>query len=174
MQLPLPSISHILPSFASSLIINWPQISPNAKLLTTFHDIAMMTRYTEALYLAAFPYADDDTYLEYLTHQNMYIEYCLLVHTTSNVIEEACRLTCLLYSQTGLVRGYPNESAVIQFTLRPLKTLLQGSVLGFAWAGFEEVQAWVAFMGAWCSVQQEDLAFFAELFRKSCVLITDT
>ncbi|KAH7385616.1 hypothetical protein BKA66DRAFT_461635 [Pyrenochaeta sp. MPI-SDFR-AT-0127] len=175
---PLPSISHILPSLGNMLIIKWPVLLTSPLTLETdfrpiLHDLAQMTRYTEAVFSWNFPYVDDDSYMEYVNFHNLEIEHRMLSVRFEGEIEQAVRLSCILYLNTVLVRGYPVDSAIIQNVLRALVKLLgilldtcgkRHEYLVSLWAGFEDVLLWVLFIGVYCSHARKDRDTFRAAF----------
>jgi len=124
-----------------------------------------MTRHTEAVFDWVVPYVEDDSYMEYLQYQNMWIAHRLLGLRTEKGIEEAVKVVGLLYVWTVLVRGYGNNSAMIRGLVACLRKAVERvQVDGVDSDGLEEVVLWVAFVGAHCSWEEEDGLFFADLF----------
>ncbi|KAF2120886.1 hypothetical protein BDV96DRAFT_641538 [Lophiotrema nucula] len=162
-SLPLPSISHLLPDLAHSLIAMWPKISDNSSIVELFHDLASQTRHTEAVYRWIYPYTETDAYYEYINDHNLWIEHRLLSYTSSNMREECVRVACILYCNIALIRGYPMEAALVHNTLVVLKRALENYEEG--WKGVEEVRLWVLLIGAYASRGQEDEGFFVIAFR---------
>ncbi|KAF2691122.1 hypothetical protein K458DRAFT_67548 [Lentithecium fluviatile CBS 122367] len=164
---PLPGISHLLPTLGTRLLQQWAAISTNAAFIPIIHDIVTMTRYTEAVYDWVFPYIEDDSYMEYIGHQNLWIEHRLLSFHTNGVIDEACRIACHLYVNTVLVRGWSNNSAVIRRLVGRLREVLsKGS---FEREGLGDMLLWVSFIGACCSHEREDEGSFSTEFEKGVV-----
>ncbi|OAL50668.1 hypothetical protein IQ07DRAFT_680035 [Pyrenochaeta sp. DS3sAY3a] len=178
---PLPAISHILPSLGDTLISKWPIIlsSPltqQTDLRPIIHDLAQMTRYTEAVFTWEFPYVEDDSYMEYVNWRNLEIEHRVLSIKSGDVVVGVARLACLLYINTVLVRGYPIDSAIIQNVLKAFKEKLEGSLQESRhneddhvspWLGFEDVLLWLAVVGSYCSHAMADREYFADIFRST-------
>jgi hypothetical protein len=164
---PLPGISHLLPELGTRLVEQWPAISSDDSFLPLIHDLATMTRYTEAVYDWVFPYIEDDSYMEYINYRNLGIEHRLLSFQTVGVIDAACRIASLLYLNTVLARGWSNNAAIIQILVTRLRGVLEGEII--KWDGLEEVHLWVAFVGASCSHQSADGLFFTVAIRNAVV-----
>jgi hypothetical protein len=174
--LPLPSIEHILPTLGTQLISKWPEILPNQDLVPIFYDMAIMTRYTEAVYDWIFPYSEDDSYFEFIEFRNLYIEHTLLSYESANQMDECVRLACVLFLSTSLTRAYPNESAIIHNNVEALKGILEvqehdGEELMSIWTGKEDVLFWVLFIGAHCSLRQVEEQFFVETLKEAASII---
>lgn len=116
---------------------------------------------------------EDDSYMEYVNFHNLEIEHRMLSVDFEDAVEELVRLSCVLYLNTVLVRGYPVDSAIIQNVLKVHKSILEESlyvrVQGYEdlvsrWAGFEDVLLWVLFIGGYCSYAQTDQEFFGAAF----------
>lgn len=174
--LPLPDVSHILPTLGSWLILQWPQVFSNEELIPLLYDMATMTRYTEAVYSWIYPHVEDDSYSEYISHQILFIEHRLLSYASRDAKEECCRLACLLYVNTCLVRGYSNASALIHNLVVALKEALQkydatNMDLVMNWEGCEHVLFWVLFLGFCCSRGEEEEGYLrVELLNTACTI----
>lgn len=140
------------------------------------HDLAQMTRYTEAVFTWEFPYVEDDSYMEYVNWRNLEIEHRVLSIKSGDVVVEVVRLACLLYINTVLVRGYPIDSAIIQNVLKAFKETLEDSLQESRhneddhvspWLGLEDVMLWLVFVGSYCSHTMADREYFTDIFRNT-------
>ena len=152
-SLPLPSILHLLPDLGTKLISDWPLISQriDQEFISTLYDLASMTRHTEAIFEWIFPYTEDDSYYEYINAQNLSVEHRLLSYSPQNLREECVRLTCILYINTCLVRGFPISAAIIQNVVFRLRNVLKKSLETDDWQTHEDVLFWVLFIGVYCT-----------------------
>lgn len=110
-----------------------------------------MTRHTEAIFEWIFPYTEDDSYYEYINAQNLSVEHSLLSYDPENLQEECVRLTCILYINTCLVRGFPISAAIIQNVVSRLRDVLKKSLKTDDWRSHEDILFWVLFIGAYCT-----------------------
>lgn len=169
--LPLPNISHMLPALGTQIISKWPDIASNQDLLPIFYDIAIMTRYTEAMYDWIYPYSEDDSYFEFIEFRNLFIEHSLLSYESADQIHECVRLASVLFVSTALSRAYPNESAIIHNNVDALKSCLEvqeldGEELVSTWIGNEDILFWVLFIGTHCSYGQAEEQFFVAALKE--------
>lgn len=123
---------------------------------------------------------EDDSYMEYVNWRNLEIEHRILSIKLGDPVIDVMRLTCLLYVNTVLARGYPVDSAVIQNLMKVYRNKVEEPEdaqvhhdEGFLspWAGFEDVLLWIYFIGAYCSHTMTDRAFFESAFRDTARLL---
>lgn len=155
-------------------------------MLSTIHDIITATRCTEAVYHWIYPYAEDDSYYDYVDFQNLAIEHRVLawgmVGSSDEGVEsgegagngqasclirmrqECVRLALLIYVNTGLVRGYPACAALIHNLVVALREKLVLASDLMMWTGVEDVLLWIVCIGVHCSEGEEEEAFFVERF----------
>jgi hypothetical protein len=181
-SLPLPNLESLLPRLGARLVQKSAGIWSNDQALGIIYDIITMTRYTETAIEGMVPYHKDDTFYEYVNYQNLSIEHRLLSYpfedglripktTTSNTIENSCRLACILYVNTALSCGYPTSSAIIRNIVKALKEALYGSNsddtnLEWVLPEHNDVFFWVLFMGLHSSLgQHEEQVFQDSLWR---------
>jgi hypothetical protein len=173
--IPLASIDHVLPTLGSALIHQWPYISTKQDFIPVLHDIVTSTRHTEAASDSS-PRSFDEDYHEFIHYQNLHIEYRLLDFNAESVVEKACRIACLLYVNTSLVRGHPPSAAIIQNLVDALFKNLVSSDDGSPevedpWAGCLHLLFWVLFVGAHCSRQQAREPFFVDSVSQTAALL---
>ncbi|KAI3319428.1 hypothetical protein HD806DRAFT_259855 [Xylariaceae sp. AK1471] len=175
----LTSTDHVMPALGSALIYKWPHISTKEDFVPILHEIVTTTRHTEAVLDSSSRFSDED-YHEFIHYQNLHIEYRLLDFDVESTVEKACRISCLLYVNTSLVRGYPPSAAIIQNLVNALFENLEiledgQAAMTDTWAGCLDVLFWVLFIGAHCSRQQAHESFFVDgVSRIAALLRLDT
>jgi hypothetical protein len=172
-SLPIPSLSHVLPDLGTKLISDWPLISQTVdqEFISTLHDLASMTRHTEAIFDWIFPYTEDDSYYEYINAQNLSVEHRLLLYNPQNLREECVRLTCILYINTCLVRGFPISAAIIQNVVSRLRDSLKESLKTNDWQTHEDVLFWILFVGAYCTERGTEDEVLAKALDNAVALL---
>ncbi|KAI3335751.1 hypothetical protein F4824DRAFT_143368 [Ustulina deusta] len=175
----LASMDHVLPELGADLILKWPQLSSKQDFLYILHDILTSTRYTQVISESSSRYKDEE-YHERIAYENLSIEHRLLDWNAEGIVEEACRIACLMYVNTSLVRSYRQSAAIIRNLVDALfqTVTTPGNVqdeMGHPWGGYPEVFFWVLFMGAHCSYQQaREQFFFDSVWRTAVLLQLDT
>ncbi|KAI8944698.1 hypothetical protein F4801DRAFT_594733 [Xylaria longipes] len=171
----LASMNHVLPEIGSALILKWPELSWKQDFLYILHDIVTSTRYTQTISETSSRYSDDE-YHERIAYENLYIEHRLLDWNAEGTVEEACRIACLIYVNTSLVRSYPPSAAIIQNLVNTLFQTVTASgdaqvEMGHPWGSCLDVFFWVLFIGAHCSYQQTHRRFFFDSVWRTAVLL---
>ncbi len=175
----LASMDHVLPELGADLILKWSQLSSKQDFLYILHDILISTRYTQVISESSSRYKDEE-YHERIAYENLYIEHRLLDWNAEGIVEEACRIACLMYVNTSLVRSYRQSAAIIRNLADALFQTVTTSgdaqaEMGHPWGGYPEVFFWVLFMGAHCSYQQaREQFFFDSVWRTAVLLQLDT
>ncbi|KAI1178840.1 hypothetical protein F4777DRAFT_37681 [Nemania sp. FL0916] len=165
--MPLAGIEHVLPDLGSALIQNWSQLSLDQTFISILYDIITTTRHIQARSENG-AWCSDEDYHESIACKNLRIEYELLNWRASNTIEKACRIACLLYVNTCLIRAYRPSAAIIRNLVNALCETLKNSPGSEAegtspWTYCPDMLFWVLVIGAHCSRQQpENERFFLE------------
>jgi len=139
--------------------------------LSTLYDMASMARHTEAIYEGIFPLTEDDSYYEYCSVQNLFIEHRLLSFAPITAQEESVRITCILFVNTCLVRGFPRSAAILQNGVRFLRDAVERSLKQDDWKPYQDILFWITFVGAFCTeADAEDRFFFTEFSKLKALL----
>lgn len=150
--------------------------------MQVFHDLAEMTRYAE-LVRRQLPTGVEDDDEDFFDTQNLFIEYRLLSYRFDSItgeflgdnsIEGCCRLAALLYVNTVLWIAYTSAAAVLRSPVIALKVALDSideSMKQTFWAPYSDILAWVLFLGAHCSRDQDERPFFIMELAKVTVFI---
>ncbi|KAI1735003.1 hypothetical protein F4680DRAFT_453398 [Xylaria scruposa] len=170
----LASMDYVLPEIGSALILKWSELSCKQDFQYILHDIVICTRYTQAISESSSRYSDE--YHERIAYENLYIEYRLLNWNAEGTIEEACRIACLLYVNTSLMRSYRSSAAIIKNLVHALFQTVAASgdvqvERNHPWGSCPDVFFWVLFIGAHCSYQQAHERFFLESVWRTAVLL---
>ncbi|KAI0468716.1 hypothetical protein F4859DRAFT_200324 [Xylaria cf. heliscus] len=172
----LASMDHFLPELGSAIILKWPTLSSKQDFLYILHDIIITTRYTQITSESSSRYLDDEFH-ERIAYENLYIEHRLLDWNAEGVVEEACRIACLMYVNTSLVRSYRPSAAILQNLVSTLFQTVtasgdaQAAPMGEPWGSCLDVFFWVLFIGAHCSYQQAHKRFFFDSVWRTAVLL---
>ncbi|KAI1748956.1 hypothetical protein F4782DRAFT_515208 [Xylaria castorea] len=175
----LTSMNHLLPELGSALTLKWSELSWKQDFLYILHDIVTNTRYTQAISESSSQYSNEE-YHERIAYENLYIEYRLLDWNAEGIIEESCRIACLMYVNTCLIRSYRPSAAIIKNLVNTLFQTVTTSgdaqvEMGYSWGSCPDVFFWVLFIGAHCSYQQAHKRFFYDnLWRIAVLLELDT
>ncbi|KAI1114778.1 hypothetical protein F5Y14DRAFT_412790 [Nemania sp. NC0429] len=167
---PLAHIEHVLPDLGSYLIRKWPQLSSNQAVVSILHDIVTTTRHTYGGLENGTRGVDED-YHDSIAYMNLYIEYRLLNWDASTAIERICRIACLLYVNTSLVRAYQPSAAIIRNLVTALREMLGSIDETDSWARCPDVLLWVLAIGAHCSRQQDGEWFFVDCLWQTATLL---
>ncbi|KAI0190493.1 hypothetical protein EV127DRAFT_511774 [Xylaria flabelliformis] len=170
----LASMDQCLPEIGSALILRWPELSRKQDFLYILHDIIKSTRYTQAISESSSRYSDE--YHERIAYENLYIEHRLLSWKTEGIVEEACRIACLMYVNTSLIRSYRSSAAIIKNLVNALfQTVVASNDAQVeahnAWGSCLDIFFWVLFIGAHCSYQQAHERFFFNSVWRTAVLL---
>ncbi|TRX96339.1 hypothetical protein FHL15_002611 [Xylaria flabelliformis] len=170
----LASMDHVLPEIGSALILKWPELSWKQDFLYILHDIVTTTRYTQAISESRSRYSDE--YHERIAYENLYIEHRLLSWNAEGIIEEACRIACLMYVNTSLIRSYRSSAAIIKNLVNTLFQTVVASndaqvEVDNPWGSCLDVFFWVLFIGAHCSYQQAHEMFFFNSVSRTAALL---
>ncbi|KAI0451267.1 hypothetical protein F5B21DRAFT_487799 [Xylaria acuta] len=175
----LASMDHVLPELGSALIMKWPELSWKHDFLYILHDIVTSTRHTQAISESSSRYSDEE-YHERIAYENLYIEHRLVDWNAEGIVEEACRIACLMYVNTSLVRSYQPSAAIIQSLANALFHTVTASgdaqvEVSHPWGSCLDVFFWVLFIGAHCSYQQaHERFFFDSVWRTAALLQLNT